>query len=80
MRVVAQVRDIVLTPGEEIIDAKDVATLFEQAVDEMGAEESGAAGHHDPLTHVIIARHSTPFACDRRLGVPHNSRKIQQFG
>ena len=36
--------DIGLAPGEEIIEADDIVTLSDQAITEVGTEESGSAG------------------------------------
>ena len=52
-----QMLDIAARAGEEIIDAKDFMALAEQALAEMGAEETGAAGHENTASEI----HSVPF-------------------
>jgi hypothetical protein len=64
-----QVRDILLRPREEIVDAQDVVAGFQQAVDEVGTEKAGSAGNHDPLTHAVTARHLHPFIAARGTAV-----------
>jgi hypothetical protein len=41
--------DVAARAGEEIVDTDYFRALRQQAVAQMGAEEAGAAGHHDAL-------------------------------
>src|SRR6185437_4177141 len=50
MRVRHQVRDIVLAPGEVIIDAHDVVALGDEPLAQMRAQKPGAAGDENPLS------------------------------
>ena len=48
VRMIAQMRDVLLGPGEQIVDAQHVMAVGEQAVAQMRAEETGTAGDHHP--------------------------------
>jgi hypothetical protein len=39
--------DVGLATGEEVVEADDVVTLLDEAVTEVGTEESGSAGDED---------------------------------
>ena len=45
VRIAEQVRDVVLAPGEVVVDAQHVVAVAQQAFAQMRAEEAGAAGH-----------------------------------
>jgi hypothetical protein len=47
------VRDIVLAPGEIIVDADNVEALGDEPLAEMGAKELGAAGDENTPAHLI---------------------------
>ena len=49
MRVRQQMRDIVLAPGEVIIDAQYVMAARQEPLAQMRAEKAGAAGNEDAL-------------------------------
>ena len=44
---VQQVTDVRLLAGEEVVQAEDVVSLFDQALAEVRAEEPGPAGHQN---------------------------------
>ena len=44
-----QMLDVRLLAGEEIVQADHVVTVIDQSFAEVGAEETGAAGHEDSL-------------------------------
>ncbi len=44
-----QVLDVALGAREKIVDAKDMVTRLDQAVGQMGADETGPAGDQDRL-------------------------------
>lgn len=48
-RVPKQVHEILLPPGEEIINDDDVITARDELIDEVASNESGSAGDDDPL-------------------------------
>src|ERR1700722_6105959 len=48
---------ITLGAGEQIINAQHLVSLFQQAVNKMGAEESGAARDQDTFAAIIESRH-----------------------
>lgn len=48
---------IALVAGEEVVDAQDLVTAVEQAVDQVRAEEAGATGHEDALAPEGSAGH-----------------------
>jgi hypothetical protein len=54
--------DILLAAREEVVDAKNVAPLFEQTIDEMGAEEPRSSGHQHAFPQVVQTGHQ-PSAC-----------------
>ena len=54
-RMALQMRDVVLGAGEEIVDAEDLVALLQQPVDQVRAEETGAAGDHHAFARIIIA-------------------------
>ena len=56
-RVVEQMRDVVTRTGEEIVQADDVAALFEQSIAKVRAEKSRATGY-ECLGIVRISGHS----------------------
>jgi hypothetical protein len=45
---VAQVRDVVLAPGQEVVHAEDAVPFGEEALAEVRAQEAGAAGDDRP--------------------------------
>ena len=45
----AEVRDIALGPGQEIVQPEDRIAFAEQSVAEMGADEASCAGNHNAL-------------------------------
>jgi hypothetical protein len=51
MRVVEALGDVVLAAGEVVIDAQHVVARPQQALAEVRAQESGAAGDQYPLAH-----------------------------
>jgi hypothetical protein len=54
-----QMRDVVLAPGEVIVDAQDVVPLRQQPLAQMRAEKPGAAGHQNALCYT--AHEEGPF-------------------
>jgi hypothetical protein len=50
VRVADQVGDVVLAPGEVVVDAQHIMALGQQPLAQMRAEESGAACHQDTRT------------------------------
>jgi hypothetical protein len=46
------VRDVLLGAGEEIVDAQHVVAFVEQALTEVTAKETGAAGDEDAFSKV----------------------------
>ena len=53
-RIVVQVVDVPLGAGEQVVDAQHFVALGEQAVAQVGAQESGAAGDEDPLAGIVV--------------------------
>ncbi len=51
VRVIHQVGDVLLAPGEEIVRADDFVVLLEQAFAEVGSEESGSASDKNAFFH-----------------------------
>jgi hypothetical protein len=41
---IAQVRDVVLGAGKKVIDAKNIVSVVQELLAEVGAEKAGAAG------------------------------------
>jgi hypothetical protein len=68
---VEHMRDIVLGPREQIVDAEHVATFLDQTVDEVGTQEASAAGDHHALSGIVIAsQFALPFhAIEQPFGV-----------
>ena len=54
-RLRVEVGEIVLGPGEQIVDAQHVVPIGQQPVDQMRAEEAGAAGDQHALARRIEA-------------------------
>ena len=54
-RMADPVLDVLLPPGEEIVDADDIVPVRHQAVAQMRAEKAGAAGDEDgfSIKHVF---------------------------
>ena len=46
-------RDVVLGAGEEVVHARDVAAIGEQALAQVRAEEAGAAGDEDAFAEAV---------------------------
>ena len=44
--VVAEVAEISLVPGDQVVHSQDLVTFLEKAIGQMGSEESGPARHH----------------------------------
>ena len=61
MRMTVQMLDIPLRPREEIVGADDLVPLFEEPVDEVGAEETRSAGDEDAFATVVETPHVMPF-------------------
>ncbi len=57
VRVLQQVQDVALGASEQVVGADHLMPLRQQAVDQVRAEEAGAAGDKDPLLAVIEPRH-----------------------
>ena len=53
-----QVVDVALGAGEKVVNAEHLVTLSEQSVDEVRAEEAGAAGDEDAFAAVNKAGHA----------------------
>ena len=47
-RVPEQVHQVLLPPGEEIVDDDHVVPSLDELVHEVATDETGSAGHHDP--------------------------------
>ena len=52
--IVEQMGDVVLGPGEEIIQAEHVVAGIEQAIAEMRAEKPRPAGDEDAFAEVVV--------------------------
>ena len=57
-RMIVQMIDIALGAGEQIVDAQHFMAVGQQAIDQMRAEKSGAAGHQDAFAAVIESGNS----------------------
>jgi hypothetical protein len=53
VRLAQKVRDVVLGPGEEIVDTQDVVTSGDQALAQVRAEKTGSSGHQDSLSQAV---------------------------
>ena len=50
MGVIEERNDVVLGPGEEVVDAQNVAAVIHQSFAQMRADKTGAAGHQNTFT------------------------------
>ena len=48
-----EVLDVLLGPGEKIVDANNLVAVAEQAINQMRAEKSGTAGDQDAFAAII---------------------------
>ena len=46
--------DVLLAPGEEIVDADDVVPVGQQAIAQVRAEKAGAAGDEDGFSYPVM--------------------------
>ena len=52
-RIAEEMRNVALGSGEEVVDADHLVTVADQAIAQMRAEETGAAGYENSLRKVI---------------------------
>jgi hypothetical protein len=57
-----QVGDVLVRPGAEVVETDHLCAGVEEDVAQMGAEEPGATGDHEPRT---VEFHPFPFFTDR---------------
>ena len=48
--------DVVLGPGEEVVETDDVVAFGEQTLAEVTAEEAGAAGDQNAFAQCVVHR------------------------
>lgn len=54
MRMIEQMRDVILGAGEEIVETKDIMTIFQQTFAQVGADKTGTAGDEDAGTEGVV--------------------------
>ena len=55
VRIVHQMSDVGLPPGEEVVDADDVVAPLEQSLTQMAAEKPGSAGHENGCHECVLS-------------------------
>jgi hypothetical protein len=56
VRAFQQMGDVVLGPGEEVVETNHVVAFGEQTLAEVAAEEAGAAGNEDTFSQGVVHR------------------------
>lgn len=77
---VEQVLNIAASPGEEIVDAKNLMTLAEQPATKMCSKKSGATREQNPLAPIRPMKFRlTKCSAGRRLAWRDNSRSADMI-